>query len=70
MHINSIHLRRLAEKAQWKARMGARRSQQPAAAASNKICAGLCLRTAWFLAGGIAVVCWTEKLGQKKHDVY
>jgi hypothetical protein len=70
--MNSMHLRRLAERSHWKARAAARKSQQAAIPSSwlpcsNRAQPGPCVRTFWFLVGGVAVICWTEKIGTKKH---
>ncbi|CAE6458463.1 unnamed protein product [Rhizoctonia solani] len=74
--MHTVHLRRLVNKSRCRARLALGRPpivvygpsqswDSPHQHAHQR--GGVCLRVVWFLVGGVAVVCWTEKLGTKQH---
>ncbi|CAE6434056.1 unnamed protein product [Rhizoctonia solani] len=75
--MHAVNLRRLANKSRCRARMALGRPPvvvygpslpwvSPREHAHQR--SGICLRAVWFLLGGVAVVCWSEKLGTKGHE--
>ncbi|CEL63921.1 hypothetical protein RSOLAG1IB_05686 [Rhizoctonia solani AG-1 IB] len=75
--MHGVYFRRLASKSRSRARSGFGRPpsavygpSQTWASPDPQVYQGgnNCLRAVWFLIGGVAVVCWTEKLGANTHN--